>query len=91
MKLEIKRFGDFLISRPAGKEAFLVFQAYMKPENNIEPIEVDFSGIKVLTPSWADEFLGALKQAYGTRVKLLRTDNVTVLETLKVLTDLKME
>lgn len=46
------------MSRPAGKEAFSLAKAYIFP--NLQPnekIELDFADVKVLTPSWADEFI----------------------------------
>ncbi len=79
MKLELKKFGTTLSSRPLAKEARLSTQAYMlsdlKPNENIE---VDFSGIEVLTPSWADEYISSLKKAYADRVVLLPSENMTV-------------
>jgi hypothetical protein len=85
MRIEIKKFGDILTSRPAGKEACLVIKSYMKPENESELIELDFSGVHVMTPSWLDEVLTGLKEEYGDRVSCLATDNQTVIESLKVL------
>lgn len=52
MNLEIKKFGEVLMSRPAGKEAFSLAKAYIFP--NLQPnekIELDFADVKVLTPS----------------------------------------
>lgn len=85
MKIEVKKFGDLLVSRPSGKEAYLVFQSYMRPDTDTEPIEVDFTDVKVMTPSWADEFISALKRDYGDRVKLKASDNITVIESLKII------
>lgn len=79
MKLELKKFGTTLSSRPSAKEAWLSSQAYLLPElKPNEKIEVDFSGVEVLTPSWADEFISSLKSAYPNRVILLPSKNKTV-------------
>lgn len=79
MKLELKKFGATLSSRPSAKEAWLSTQAYilsgLKPD---EKIEVNFDGVDVLTPSWADEFLSSLKTAYPNRVILLPSKNKSV-------------
>ncbi len=79
MKFELKRFGDFLSSRPAAREAWLAARAYIfdnvKPE---EKIEIDFSGVKVLTPSWADEFIYSLNKEFPGQVVLLPSDNASV-------------
>ena len=84
MILELKKFGDFLSSRPSAREAWLVAKAYtldqVKPA---EKIEVDFSGVKVLTPSWADEFISALAKEYPGQVVLLPSANATVKASLE--------
>ncbi|MBI2340336.1 MAG: STAS-like domain-containing protein [Deltaproteobacteria bacterium] len=85
MKIEVKKFGDLLISRPAGHEACLAARAYLKPKSKDEPIELDFSGVKVLAPSWADEFISGLKKEYGNRVVCLPSSNLSVVESLKIL------
>lgn len=87
MKIEIRKFGDLLISRPAGREAYLAAKAYLKPQTTEEPIELDFSGVKVMAPSWADEFISGLKNDYGDRVICLPSSNPTVVESLKILND----
>lgn len=84
MILELKRFGDFLSSRPAAREAWLASQAYiLKDVKPNEKIEVDFSGIKVLTPSWADEFISALFKEYPGQTILLPSDNASVKASLE--------
>lgn len=85
MRIELKKFGDKLISRPAGREAYLVAKAYILrdiPENEL--IEIDFAEIKVLGPSWADEFITPLMKDFSN-VKLLNTANPTVKASLEVL------
>ena len=57
MKIELKKFGNILTSRPAGKEAYLGARAYLLPKDKNETVEIDFSGVDVLSPSWADEFI----------------------------------
>ena len=93
MKIEIIKFGEILISRPAGREAFLAMSAYLtKDVAADEIIEIDFSGVKVLTPSWADEVITKVAQKFKN-VKLLNTENATVQATLKTLreySDLKI-
>jgi len=87
MKIEIKKFGEVLISRPAGREAYLAMSAYLtKGLSRDELIEVDFLGVKVLTPSWADEVITKLSQDFKN-IKLLNTENSTVQATLKTLRD----
>ena len=86
MIIELKKFGDILISRPAGREAYLAMSAYLlKDIKKDEEIIIDFAGIKVLAPSWADEVITNLARNYS--VKLENTDNPTVKATLKTLTE----
>lgn len=84
MTLAINKFGDVLISRPAGKEAFSMAKAYilddLKPE---ETISLDFKDVKVLTPSWADEFITGLKSNYKNKIDYLNTENESVSMSLK--------
>jgi hypothetical protein len=83
MKIELKKFGLILTSRPAGKEAFAAIRPILDPKADV--VEIDFSGLISLTPSWADEFFTALKGMYGERLKYLPSDNQSVIETLKIL------
>ena len=85
MEIELKKFGNMLISRPAGREAFLIMQSSLiKDLNKNELIEINFLGVDVLTPSWADEVITKLAQKFKN-LKLLNTENESVLATLKTL------
>jgi len=72
-------FGDVLLSRPGGKEAFLAGKSYLfsVPDPD-EAIVLDFKNIKVLTPSWADEFITGLKTLYSNRLEVLNADSPAV-------------
>lgn len=84
-KIELKKFGNMLISRPAGREAFLVMSAYLiKNLNKNAEIEINFEGVKVIAPSWADEVITKLAEKFKN-IKLINTDNSTVQATLKTL------
>ncbi|HBW74060.1 MAG: hypothetical protein UX10_C0016G0017 [Candidatus Magasanikbacteria bacterium GW2011_GWA2_45_39] len=85
MRIEIKKFGTILSSRPAGKEAWLAAKAYIVPDIKEENVEVDFNGVQVLAPSWADEFLTPLQKMFGKKIKYLPCDNPTVKTTLEIL------
>lgn len=85
MKIELKKFGETLISRQAGKEAFLAFSPVLKDIKPDEKIDVDFDGVVVFSPSWADEFLTQLLEKFPKRVFMKNTENPSVAETLKLL------
>ncbi len=85
MIIYVKKFGDVLVSRPAGREAFLAMSAYITRDvPTTEPIEIDFEGVKVLTPSWADEVITPLAERFKN-VTLLHTENSSVQATLNTL------
>lgn len=85
MIIYLKKFGTTLVSRPSGKEAYLAFTPTLRECKQDEVIEVDFKGVEVLTPSWADEFLTPLINLYGKKVSLKNTSNLSVVESLKIL------
>lgn len=76
-----------MVSRPAGREAYLAMSAYLtKGLPKDEVIEIDFSDVKVLTPSWADEVITKIARDFKN-VKLVNTANPTVRATLKILSE----
>ena len=85
MIIKLNKFGTTLVSRPAGKEAYLAFAPTLRECKDNEAIEVDFDGVEVLTPSWADEFLTPLFNSYKNKVSLKNIDNPSVVESLKIL------
>lgn len=82
-KIKLKQFGVMLLSRPAGREAWLGALAYTLPKEEDE-IVVDFDGVLVLSPSWADEFLTKLKEKYS-KVKYINTSNASVKASLEII------
>jgi len=85
MKLQIEKFGKTLISRELGSEAFKAFQPTLRELSKDEELEIDFSGVFTLSPSWADEFLSPLFNLIGDRLVLLPSDNLSVQATLRIL------
>lgn len=85
MMIQLKKFGTVLTSRPAGKEALAAFLPYLNTVTEQETVEIDFEGVLVFSPSWADEFLRPLIDKYLDRLSLHNTDNPSVQATLKFL------
>ncbi len=83
MKIEIKKFGTILTSRPAGKEALTAFEPLLRDISENEEVLVDFKGGIVLSPGWADEFLTPLVKRYGDRFKLINVNNSSVIATIE--------
>jgi hypothetical protein len=88
MNINISNFGDILISRPSGREAFLMAKAYVFKEiQEGDCLVLDFSGIKVLAPSWADEFISGIKAEYTNNIQYVNTENPSVKASLKTVLD----
>jgi len=85
MKLQLEKFGKTLISRELGGEAFKALQPILKKLSENEELEIDFSGVLTLSPSWADEFLSPLLNKLDNRLVVLPSDNLSVHATLKIL------
>ena len=84
MLVKISNFGDILMSHPAGREAFLMAKAYVFKEINNDEIILDFNDVKVLAPSWADEFITGIKSEYHNTIQYINTDNPSVKASLNI-------
>ena len=80
--IQLKKFGNVLISRPAGQEAFNAIRPQLNPEIFVQ---IDFDQVLTITPSWLDEFLTNLSDFNQGKVELLPTTNASVLASLPVL------
>ncbi len=88
MLIDMRKLGSKLDSRPSGREAFMAMQPTIRAIKNGETLTLDFSGIELLTPSFADEFVTPLVESYGKRVELKNTEaNASVRETLAFLAE----
>ena len=85
MIIKLSKFGTTLTSRQTGKEAYAAFSPTLKNVPKKETIEIDFEGVNTFSPSWGDEFLTGLIRDYKDRVRLRRTDNLSVKTTIEML------
>jgi hypothetical protein len=84
MEIKVSNFGDILMSRPAGREAFLMAKAYVfKDVKTDETVVLDFDKVKVLAPSWIDEFMCGIQKDFGNKVQCINTENPSVKASLK--------
>lgn len=83
MIIELKKFGDILTSREAGREALAAFLPTLNSLNENEKITIDFQGVSVLTPSWADEFMRPILEKYGKKILLINDTNPSVQASLR--------
>jgi len=86
MTLQMIKFGNVLNSRPAGREAVLRAKQILNGFTDSE-VQLDFSSVEVLTPSFADEFIKGLKNEYtDKKVTYMEFEkNVVIKETLALL------
>lgn len=89
MIIQLNKFGTTLTSRQDGKEAYNAFLSTLQSVPDDEEIKIDFAGVVTFTPSWADEFITPILNTYGSRVKLMSTDNPSVEATLRLLEKIK--
>ncbi|MDP3988931.1 MAG: DUF4325 domain-containing protein [bacterium] len=85
MKVEIRKFGEILTSRQSGREAYAAFQPTFRQLGANEELILDFEGVQVLSPSWADEFITPLFQTLSDRLILTSTANLSVKLTIETL------
>jgi hypothetical protein len=84
MKIAVVKFGEFLMSRPAGKDAAQILCNQFAPRSESESIELDFAGVKSVGPSWLHEVMLALRAAFPrNKIIVLDRGNASVIESLK--------
>lgn len=84
VKIHAKEFGKVLSSRDLASRALLITIMNLdKTKIPLVSIEIDFSGVKVLGPGWADQFVSGLRSKYPELVTVLPTDNASVKESLE--------
>lgn len=83
MLIELKKFGDILTSREAGREALSAFLPTLNSLDKNEEITIDFQGVSVLTPSWADEFIRPILEKYANKISFINDTNPSVQAALR--------
>lgn len=81
----MRKIGNVLDARPEGREAFLGIRPTLPKIQ--EPLVLDFDGVDVLTPSFADEFVTPLITLYPGKVQFRNTENISVKKTLEFLSE----
>jgi len=83
MTLQMIKFGVILNSRSAAREAVLRAKQILNGTVVSNDIEINFSGVRILTPSFADEFVKELRSIYPNNpVKFSGLDNNVIKDTL---------
>ncbi len=76
--LKIAKYGQFLSSRPEGREAALAAWAYHENLKKSSTVKFDFTGIIVMTPSWLSEFVNTLRDCGIKKIEYLTEQNLSV-------------
>ena len=72
------------MSHPAGKDAFLLAELHLFNSLDAkEEIILDFAEVKVLTPSWAEEFIYGFKDLHKNLMTFINTSNPSVEASLR--------
>ena len=80
------KFGTLVKGRPTGREAALRIVQIINGSAGQEDIVLNFAGVEILTPSFADEILHTLWNKYGVeRVKIENTTTSTVADSIRAI------
>ena len=87
MIIQMGKFGKLLNSRPTGKEVALRMFQIINGAVEDKEIVLDFSGVEILTPSFADELIHQLKERYKENkiVKIVNAKTSTVKDVLEII------
>lgn len=89
MEVKLVKFGNTLVFRDRGREAFRTFEPNLQDVSDTENISLDFAGVLTFSPSWGDEFISPLYERYKNRLVFKNTSNSSVQATLKILKESK--
>lgn len=77
MTIQIKRFGEILTSRSEGREAGLLLLAN-ELRISEKQIELDFTGVLVITPSWLGVLINTLNEVETRKFSYINLTNASV-------------
>ena len=80
--IHLKRFGNVLVGRPNGQEAFNAIRPQL---NQNMLVQINFDDVLTVNPSWLDEFITRLADFNHGKVELLPTNNASVRIALPVI------
>ncbi len=80
IRILMNKYGNLLNNRPSAKEAFLRMNQIINTEDKDTIIVLDFAGVEVLSPSYADEILTQLKKKYGKKRVEVENANAQVVK-----------
>ena len=83
MILEMKKFGEILNSRSAGREAVLRVKQIVNGSKDVDEIVLNFDKVEILSPSFADEFIKGIKNEYPDKqIIIAGTKNNSVIQSV---------
>ncbi len=85
--LKVSKYGQFLSSRPDGREAALAALAYQNDLQKNSEVELNFEDVIVLAPSWLSEFANTLKSKGIESIVYGPSENLSVQLSVKTVQD----
>lgn len=77
MTIQVVRFGEILTSRTEGREAALLLLAN-ELRVSVNQLELDFTEVLVMTPSWLGEFINTLNEVEVRKFSYKNLTNASV-------------
>ena len=77
MTIQVIRFGEILTSRTEGREAALLLLAN-ELRISVNQLELDFTEVLVMTPSWLGEFINTLNEVEVRKFSYKNLTNASV-------------
>lgn len=77
MTIQVIRFGEILTSRTEGREAALLLLAN-ELRVSVNQLELDFTEVLVMTPSWLGEFINTLNEVEVRKFSYKNLTNASV-------------
>ncbi|MBF0207315.1 MAG: DUF4325 domain-containing protein [Oligoflexia bacterium] len=62
-----------------------IIRSYLRPSDQDDVVELDFTGVSVVAPSWLDEVYLGIKNELGKKVIFLESTNLSVIESIKII------
>lgn len=84
MILELRKFGEILNSRSSGREAVLRAKQILNGSEDPKLV-LDFEGVKIVTPSFADEFIRGVRHIYPNKTVSFLNQNEVIVDVMKEL------
>ena len=89
MTILMKKFGTQLISPPERRDAALLIAHQFLDRNKENSVELDFDGVKVLTPSWLHEIIQEILKLFDkVCIQFINAENSSVKASIEMVSSI---